>query len=134
MSERKTSKIRDQGKNALEWTVFGLSCLLVISMIAVLAVAAAGWQDQPPALSAKLGEPEIKERLVTVVVEVTNHGDIAASEVKVEVTRTAGGIGHQASVMLDFVPRHGTRRGQVSFPDAAETGDIRITGVGFAEP
>ena len=134
MSESKSSKMQEPGKNALEWVVFGMSSALVVAMIAVLVMTAIGWQGRPPELAAKLGDPVLKDRIATVVVEVTNHGDIAASDVEIEVARRVGGEEKSASVVLDFVPRHGTRRGQVSFPDAIEAGEFRITGIGFAEP
>ncbi|MCW1885953.1 hypothetical protein OKA04_14535 [Luteolibacter flavescens] len=125
---------RKRGKNPLEWIVFALSSVLVIAMIAVLTVEALRWQDRPPALSAKIGEMEFKDGTVIVPVEVVNHGDIAASEVNVAVTRTEGDAVQQSGVRFDFVPRQGTRRGTVSFPGAVSPGEVRITGVGFAEP
>jgi uncharacterized protein (TIGR02588 family) len=134
MSESNTSKPLPRGKNALEWVVFGMSSALVVAMIAVLVMTAVGWQGRPPELAAKLGDPVLKDRIATVVVEVTNHGDIAASDVEIEVARSVGGEENSANVDLDFVPRHGTRRGQVSFPDASEEGDFKIIGIGFAEP
>ena len=134
MAKRETSTAAKRGKNALEWVVFGISCALVSATITVLAIHAASWQERPPELAAKIGEPQLKDGVVIVPVEVTNHGDIAASEVQIEVARIAGGSDQLASVTLDFVPRHGTRKGQVSFPDATETGVIRIVGTGFAEP
>jgi len=134
MSESKLSKPQGYGKNALEWVVFGMSSALVVAMVAVLVITATGWQGRPPELAAKLGDPELKDRVVTVGVEVTNHGDIAASDVEIEVVRSAGGEEKSANVVLDFVPRHGTRRGQVSFRDASEAGDFKVIGIGFAEP
>jgi uncharacterized protein (TIGR02588 family) len=134
MPETKTSTARKRGKNALEWAVFGISSVLVAATMAVLLMHTVSWQERPPELAAKLGEPGLKDRIVTVTVEVTNHGDVAASEVEVEIARSAGSSEQRASVLLDFVPRHGTRRGQVSFPDATEAGELRITGIGFAEP
>lgn len=134
MSDTKKSESQGGGKNALEWVVFGMSSALVVAMIAVLVMTAIRWEGHPPRLEAKLGEPELKDRIVTVAVEVTNHGDIAASEVEVQVVRAAGGGEQSANVILDFVPRHGTRRGQVSFPDASDVGDFKVAGIGFAEP
>jgi len=134
MPEQKTSTARKRGKNVLEWAVFGISCALVVATIIVLVVHAVSWQERPPDLVAKLGEPQLKAGIVTVAVEVTNQGDIAASEVEVEIVWTAGETEQSASVLLDFVPRHGTRRGQVSFPGASEAGDLKIVGIGFAEP
>jgi uncharacterized protein (TIGR02588 family) len=134
MPKQETSTARKRGKNALEWVVFGISSALVAATMAVLAMHAASWQERPPELSAKLGEPDLEDRRLTVAVEVTNHGDVAASAVEIEVVRTAGGTENRARVLLDFVPRHGTRRGQVAFPDASETGDLRIAGTSFAEP
>ena len=134
MPDRKSSKSQGRGKNALEWVVFAMSSALVIAMIAVLVMTAIGWEGRPPDLAAKLGEPELKDGVVTVAVEVTNHGDIAASDVEIEVVRSAGGEEQSSNVVLDFVPRHGTRRGQVSFPDATEVGSFKVAGIGFAEP
>lgn len=134
MSDRQSSKSQGRGKNALEWVVFGMSSALVIAMIVVLIMTAIRWEGRPPDLEAKLGEPELKDRVVTVVVEVTNHGDIAASDVEIGVFRSAGGEEQSSNVVLDFVPRHGTRRGQVSFPNATEAGSFKVTGIGFAEP
>ena len=134
MSDRKASKAQGRGKNALEWVVFGMSSGLVFAMIAVLVMTAIRWEGRPPELTAKLGEPVLKDRVVTVVMEVTNQGDIAASDVEIEVVRSAGGEEKRSNVVLDFVPRHGTRRGQVSFPEATEAGSFRVAGIGFAEP
>ncbi|HEY1119942.1 MAG TPA: hypothetical protein VGE67_00015 [Haloferula sp.] len=134
MPDRKSSTAQGRGKNALEWVVFGMSSALVVAMIAVLVVTAIRWEGRPPELVAKLGEPELKDHIVTVAVEVTNHGDIAASDVEIEVTRSTGGEEQSASVVLDFVPRHGTRRGQVSFPAPSEAGAFKVAGIGFAEP
>jgi len=134
MTERKKSSSESHGKNALEWAVFGLSSVLVAAMVTVLAIHAADWHERPPDLAASLGERQVKDGLVTFPVEVINRGDVAANQVEVEVARTSGSMEHRARVLLDFVPRHGKRRGQVSFPDAAEAGDPRIVGVGLAEP
>ena len=134
MSDRNQSESQQRGKNALEWVVFGMSSALVVAMIGVLILTAIRWEGRPPELAATLGEPELKDGAVTVVVEVINRGDIAASDVEIVAVRSAGGEEQSASVVLDFVPRHGIRRGQVSFPDVTEAGSFKVAGIGFAEP
>ena len=128
------STAQKNGKNALEWSVFAVSFLLVVGLIAVLAFEAAVWTERPPELTTRLATPEIKNGQVTVTVEVTNHGDVAAADVRIELTRTTAGIDHHTFVLVDFVPRHGTRRGHASFPLEGEAGSVKVAGIGFAEP
>jgi uncharacterized protein (TIGR02588 family) len=127
-SKQSTPRQREAGKNALEWTVFALSGLLIAAMLVVLAREAAGWKNRPPELSVKLGEPAAGENDIAFSVEVTNHGDVAATDVRVEL---ASG-GHRGHVTFDFISRHETRRGQVSFPPGG--GPPQVVGIGFAEP
>jgi uncharacterized protein (TIGR02588 family) len=122
------SSAREAGKNALEWTVFALSALLIAAMLMVLIREAAGWKHRPPELSVKLGEPAIHEGGIALAVEVTNKGDVAATDVRIEVESGA----HRGQVTFDFISRHETRRGQVTMP--TDDGLPRVVGIGFAEP
>ena len=130
-----TSEKKEQasaGKNALEWTVFGLSTILVLTVIVVLALDALDWKDGPARLEAKLGSPLRENGTVVVPVGVTNHGDIAAVDVQLEVE---GGEGTKpASMTLDFVPRGATRGGHVVFPGGQNPAELEVRILGYQEP
>jgi uncharacterized protein (TIGR02588 family) len=132
MATRRTSAAAQAGKNALEWTVFAASVLLVLAMLVLLAREAAGWKHRPPELTLRLGGPEQRGNEMTLVVEVTNHGDVAAADVRVEIVSGTADSLHRAHLMFDFISRHETRRGHVALP--AGGGPPRVAGVGFAEP
>ena len=131
MPAKPKSPDRHPGKNALEWTVFAASALLILAMFAVLALEAMQWEERPPSLAVTLGTPETKEGRRIIPVEVANHGDVAATDIRIEL---AGDDGQRAQVLMDFIARHGTRRGRVSFPAGGGSGQVRVVGIGFAEP
>lgn len=131
MSTKEKDK-QPAGKNALEWTVFGLSAILVLGVMIVLALDALDWKGGPARLEAKLGSPLQENGTLVVPVEITNHGDIAAVDVQVEVE---GGEGTKpASLTLDFVPRGATRGGHVVFPASQNSGDLQVRIMGYQEP
>ncbi len=133
----RTRESADQtpGKNLLEWTVFAVSCLLLLAILIVLTVEAATWRDSPAKLATKLGIPDIKNSILLLPVEVSNDGDRVAAEVQIEIVRRSGGGEQRALFTVDFVPRHGTRRGQVSFPaEDGQPGDLKVGSVGYREP
>ncbi|MFB2972430.1 hypothetical protein ACE1CD_26000 [Aerosakkonema sp. BLCC-F183] len=77
-------KIRE--KNWLEWVVFGMALLMVVSTLGYLIYDAATLSKMPPAIQVQLGEPQpIMEHFI-VPVSVTNQGDRTAEGVQIEVT------------------------------------------------
>jgi uncharacterized protein (TIGR02588 family) len=117
------------GKNALEWSVFALSLLLVAAMFAVLAVDAATWRGRPAALEASLGPAEKSAGGVRFPVHVINRGDLAAVDVQVEV---AADDGSRARLIFDFVPGKGARRGSAVF--SAGVTRATVATISAAEP
>jgi uncharacterized protein (TIGR02588 family) len=118
------------GKNPLEWTVFGLSAILVIAVFGVLAQEAIRWKDSPADLHVELGEPELQDGAWWLPVKVRNDGEGLATDVEIEVT--AGG--EQAGFTVDFAPRGTAREGRVSFPESVDPRDARVSIRGYQEP
>lgn len=129
--EEKTKEEKEAaGKNPLEWTVFGISVLLIIVIVAVLAREAWATGDEPSRLEIELGVPEVVGDRISVPVKVTNQGDRVASNVEIEVE--AGET--KSGFTLDFVPRQATQEGRVWFPLGAEAGGLKGRVSGYEEP
>ncbi|HUF62916.1 MAG TPA: hypothetical protein VMN36_12635 [Verrucomicrobiales bacterium] len=123
------------GKNPLEWIVFAVSCLLLLATLGVLTVEAATWRGSPAKLTTKLGIPDIKDGILLLPVEVSNDGDRVAAEVQIEIVRRSGESEQRALFTVDFVPRHGIRRGRISFPaEEGQAGELRVVSAAFREP
>ena len=130
-THKKESKERPPaGKNPLEWTVFGISLLLVLGVVVVLGMEALRWQKTPARLKVELGEPEKRSGEWCVPVKVTNEGEGLASNVEIEVS--AGE--EQAGLTMDFVPRGTERLGKVCFPESVDPKTLEGRVLGYEEP
>jgi len=121
-------------KNLLEWIVFGISLLLVLSVLGFLAMAAARVEDGPPELLAKAGTPETKDGWTRIPVTVENKGNRVASNVEVRVCTGTGEARQEAGFTLDFVPRGASRAGAVSFKHTGEALALECEVLGYEEP
>jgi len=118
----------DLQKNALEWTVFAVSLVLVGLVVVLLAREALEDADVPPRLVVTLGVPEPGLAGVRVPVTLRNDGHQTVSAVLVEVTD-----GQQtAEVGFGYVPRHSTRTGGALF--ATPPGRVTARVVAYEAP
>lgn len=127
------AKVKDRppgGKNALEWTVFGLSVLLVLAVIGLLAREALRWKESPARLRAELGTPVMQDGSWWVPVKVRNEGESLAADVTIEVR--AGG--ETSGFTLDFVPRGTDRQGRANFPGGTDMDAATVIVKGYQEP
>ena len=118
------------GKNALEWSVFALSCLLILTTFGILIRGMMVWQDTPARITARAGEAYQEGGHVWVPIVVTNEGDHAATNVEIEVVSTSPAGESQAGFTMDLLPRGSERRGQVSFAAEKEKHQfsVRVSG------
>lgn len=117
-----------QGKNAVEWTVFAFSCVLVTLVLGYLVYLSFASESSPaPQFRVTLGQIIERDGQIWVAVTVENRGAITANNVEVEVERKNG---QSAGFTLPHVPRHGKREGWVAFdpPLTREELKGRITG------
>ena len=119
------------GKNALEWSVFALSCLLVLGTFAVLIHGMAVWKDAPARLTARAGEAYQEAGHVWVPIVVVNDGDHSAVNVEIEVVSTSPAGESKAAFTVDQIPRGSEREGQVSFEGKKEEHQFRVRVSGF---
>ena len=122
------SKGKTHGKNAVEWTVFAFSCVLVTLVLGYLTYLSFASDSSPaPQLRVTLGQIIERDGQVWVGVTVENNGAITANNVEIEVEIENG---QSAGFTLPHVPRHGKRQGWVGFepPLAREELKARISG------
>lgn len=104
------------GKNALEWTIFALSTILVGAIVVILGLDALRWKEGPARLEIVTGEAKVGDGLLQVPIHVTNRGETVAMNVNVEVADPSSPQGTTATVSFDFIPRGATREGRAIFP------------------
>lgn len=129
-----TAPDENRTKNSLEWTVFGLSTVLVLAVIVLLAIAATRTRPGPPRLRVTTGKPAAAAGWITIPVTVRNEGGQVAENVHVRVVIGAGDSRLEAGFTIAYVPRDAERKGSVSFrsddPNPQPTCEI----LGYREP
>ncbi len=123
-------------KNWLEWIVFAVSLVLVLSTLGYLVYDRATFGDAPPSMEFQLGTPQPRLNHFLVPVSVTNRGDESAEGVHIEVVLLSGGKEQESGEFeIAFLPRHSTREGWVTFktdPRTVEQMTARV--LGFEKP
>ena len=120
-------------KNALEWTVFGISAALIAATVVILLHAHVTSAQRPPLLVVHLGEPMARGDGFAVPLEVSNEGDTTAAGIRIEVTLSGQEGEERSEVELAFVPRGSRRRAWVAF-DRFPAGALRARVLGYEEP
>jgi uncharacterized protein (TIGR02588 family) len=122
-------------KNLLEWSVFGLSLLLLIGVVGLLAYDAIWGDRSPPELVVQAGEPVARGALIEVPVTVENRGGRAAEGILVEVTvRQAGGVEERAELTLPLLARQASEQGVVAVPNQGAVEAVEGRVVAFTLP
>ena len=121
-------------KNWLEWVVFGLSTVLLVSVIAFLIYESATIGNAPPDIHVQVGKPEPRAGYFAVPVEATNKGDHTAEGVHIEVVLRAGGKEETADFDVQFLPRRGSREAWVTFKDDPSKGSLEARVLGYEKP
>ena len=123
-------------KNWLEWVVFGVGLLLVLSTLAYLVYDGATSGAGPPDIEVRLGEPRAGGPGFLVPVTVANRGGQTAEGVTVEVVLEDAGSPEpeRGEFTLAFLPRRGTREGWVAFRSDPRAGRLTARALGYEKP
>ena len=123
-------------KNWLEWVVFGVGLLLVVSTLAYLVYDGATAAGTPPEVEVRLGEPRAGGAGFLVPVTVSNRGGETAGGVTVEVVLEGAGSNEpeRGEFTLAFLPRRGTREGWVAFRNDPSAGRLTARALGYEKP
>jgi len=123
-------------KNWLEWVVFGVGLLLVVSTLAYLVYDGATAAGTPADVEVRLGEPRPGGAGFIVPVTVVNRGGQTAEGVSVEVVLEGAGSPEpeRGEFTVAFLPRGGTREGWVSFRSDPRAGRLAARASGYEKP
>lgn len=121
-------------KNRLEWTVLGVSTLMVLSVVGLLLHAQFTGAGGPPRLEIAMGAPERQGDTFAVRVTVRNDGATTAEDVRLEIVLRAGDTTERSIVQFPFVP-HGARRvAWGTFTRDPSAGVLQARILGYREP
>ena len=124
-----------QDKNWLEWTVLGLSSVLVLSIIGFLVYSAVTVQDTPPKIIVSLGQPVPQAGHVVVPLVVGNKGYQTAKDLRVEVIAGSGRRGERALLEFPYLPGQSSAKGWATFTqDPGNPDDLLIRILGYSAP
>lgn len=122
-------------KNAVEWTVFGVSLVLISATIALLVTGEVSSKEMPPDLRIETRSPSRSSGGFAVPVIVTNSGDTTAEEAHVEVALMSEGEAIEtAELVIAFVPRQSRREGWVVFREDPSCCSVVARAVSYEKP
>ncbi|WP_048919368.1 hypothetical protein [Rufibacter radiotolerans] len=123
-------------KNLLEWSVFGVSLLLILALVGYLAIKSFSYQDNPPDLKVMIiPEPGRQDQNIYRL-ELMNHGEQAAENIQVEVALVLQGQELEtAQAMFPLAPHKSTMKAWVTFrsPRAANQ-EVKVHVLGYNQP
>jgi uncharacterized protein (TIGR02588 family) len=124
-------------KNWVEWSVFAVGLVLVVSVLAYLAYEGATMGNDPPIIEVRLGTPEQRTHNFIVPVTVLNNGDETAEGITIEVTlenAASGGEPVRGELTIAFLPRRATREGWVTFQQDPRAARLTARVLGYEKP
>lgn len=133
MTKKSGAKVE---KNWLEWVVFGVGLVLVVSTLAYLIYDGATAPDTPPDIEVRLGEPRAGVAGFLVPVTVYNRGGQTAEGVTIEVVldTAAAPEPERGEFTVAFLPRGGSREGWVAFRTDPRAGRLNARAHGYETP
>jgi uncharacterized protein (TIGR02588 family) len=127
--------MKKPAKNALEWTVFIASSLVVLAVLGYLATKALTEKKTPPDLRTEAGAVIARNGSYRLPLLVRNTGGATAEAVIVEaVLRRGEQELERAQLELSFVPRGSEREGWVTFRHDPQCCTLETRAVSYEEP
>jgi uncharacterized protein (TIGR02588 family) len=120
----------DDKKNFLEWTVFTVSLLLVLSTVVYLIYQLYTEKEETPDIQTEYWADPSEHNPYRYRVVLYNRGGQTAESVTVELTVKQGNKNiEKAELQISFVPKESKREGWVNFskdPTKADTLEARV--------
>ena len=121
-------------KNAVEWTVFAVS-LVVIAVTVALLFRGSLEPRLPPDLQLTAGTPVASSGGYAIPIAVSNRGDDTAEQARIEVALMSGAREVETSELtIAFVPGRSRREGWVIFRHDPRCCQLRLRTVSFELP
>lgn len=129
------AEMRVPGTSVLEWIVAGISCLLLIAVLAYLTVVGVvGDQGTPELVVERIAVSATGGGFV-VEFSASNRSreSVSAVEIGGEL-RNDNEVVEEASATLDYIPQHSKRRGALIFRKDPNQYQMHLMARGYAEP
>jgi uncharacterized protein (TIGR02588 family) len=121
-------------KNALEWSVFAVSLLLLLGVAGVLIYDLVWGDDTPPAFVVSVGEPTERGELLELPIIVENRGGQSARDLLVAITVRQSGGESTAELRLPLLPRRASDEAVVLLPRQGELQSVEGRVISFVQP
>lgn len=125
-------------KNWLEWTVFALAALLVLSTLGLLTYDALTTSDTPPRISVKVGEVRRTGDGYAISLTARNDGAQTAEGVQITATLTPRGASknneESGEFQIDYLPHDSSSSGWISFKTDPRNGKLEARVSGYEVP
>ena len=129
-TKKKNKAGGDDDKNALEWSVFAVSLLLVLGIVAYLSYQVYTDKPSTPDLVVEYFHDPSTNAPQRYRVVVHNLGGETAEEVQIELVVEKGGEEvENAELSIAFAPKASKREGWVNFKDDPKQGDTLVARV-----
>lgn len=133
MDKNQNKKIK---KNALEWTVFGFSVLLTLTILGYLVYDAITFKPSPPDLVVEYHAEKFEKEETRYMYKVINKGGETAEDIKLKVILARQGeVLEEFELDIPFLPRNSDREGWIKFQERPLPSDsVKMIVVGFLKP
>ncbi len=122
-------------KNAVEWSVFALSALIVAMIVGSLVTAAIREKKVPPDLHITTGAAMTTHAGHRLQVTVKNVGDASAEQVRIEIALRRGEEEvERAELDIIYVPRKSERTGFVTFRNDPRCCEVTARAMSYDAP
>lgn len=122
-------------KNAVEWSVFAVSAIVVVAIVGYLVSAALREKNAPPDLHITTGEAVATRAGHRLQVAVKNTGDTSAEQVRIEIAlRRADEEVETAELDIVYVPRKSERIGFVTFRNDPRCCEVTARAMSYDAP
>lgn len=133
---RKKSNNQEFKKNKLEWSVFGVSTLLLLGLISYLCYEAFTHQPSPPDLEVNYSKDSSKRNAFAYKILLQNHGEETAEDVMIEACMMrSDSVIERSELQIAFSPKRSKREGWINFSiDPATADSIHVKVMSYKEP
>ncbi len=129
------SSIEGRQGHWVEWATGGLSALLVLAMVGVIAWEALTDKRTPPELDVRLTSRFQVADGYRVTFDISNRSTTTAASVVVRGEILDGGEALEAvDVTFDYVPAESKSSGAILFSQDPGSRDVRIRALGYTDP